>query len=294
MIKRLAMGLALVMAIVLAGCEDAPPNDYVPQYVVKGYLLVDEPIRNIQVTRSQPVTDTFRLERTVVADADVRLIADGRTLQLQYRPAEGGPGDYYFPDTTEKVKPNTRYTLEVATKDGSNLTAQTLTPGRFEWIRPPIDRVIIPRKGDPAYLKPPDSLNLIWTGDANVPEYVISVRALDTLNYGKYLSPETSESNTRVNPDIDDFDAKRYNETTRWGFIAGTQTPIVWGAFKWYGPQEVMVYAADRNFINWFKMTQWSGNPQYDPILGNVTGGVGIFASATAIRADHFLLKNDR
>lgn len=290
--KWMAAGLALGLAVLITGCEDAPPNDYVQQYVVRGYLIVNEPIRGIQLTRSLPVTDTFRIERSVVDDADVRLLVDGRALQLQYRAVTGGAGEYYLPDTTELVKAASRYTLEITTKDGTNLSAQTLTPSPFAWVRPPIDKVIIPKKGDPAYLKPPDSLNLIWTEEAGVPEYLISVRALDTLNYGRYLEPETSERNQRVDPQIDEFDLPRYNETTRWGFLASVKTPIVWAAFKWYGPQEVTVYAADRNMINWFKMTQWAGNPQYDPLLGNVKGGVGVFGSAAVIRADHFLLKN--
>lgn len=292
LMKWMAPGVALALVTVLAGCEDAPPSDYVPEYVVRGYLLVDQPIRDIQITHSQSLTDTFKVERSIVSDADVRVIVDGRTLQLQYRATGNGPGEYYLPDTTELVQPGKRYTLEITTKDGAELTAQTLTPQRFDWVRPPAGRVIIPKKSDPAYLKPPDSLDLIWTEDAGLPEYLISVRALDTSGYGKYLAPETPEPNERVNPDLDEFDENRYNEMTRWGFIAGTRTPIVWAAFRWYGPHEVVVYAADRSFINWFKMTQWSGNPEYDPLLGNVQGGIGVFGSASVIRADVMLLKN--
>jgi hypothetical protein len=281
-------------SISLSGCEDAPPNDYVPQYVVQGYLVVDSPIRGIGLSRSQPVTDTFKVERGRVPDADVRLITEGRTLQLLYRAGEKGTGEYYYPDTAELVKPGARYTLQITTKDGATLTAQTLTPNHFAWVRPPIARVVIPQKSEPAYMKPPDSLNLVWTPDAGVQEYLVSVRALDTLGYGRYLSPETSEGNERVDPELDEFDERHYNDLTRWGFVASTTTPIVWGAFKWYGPQEVSVYAGDRNLINWFKMTQWTGNPQYDPLLGNIQGGVGVFASASVIRADHFLIKNIR
>lgn len=290
-LTHLMAGLAMTAAASLGGCEDAPPNDYVPQYVVRGYLLVDAPIAGIEISRSQPVTDTFKVERGLVPDADVRIVADGRTFPLLYRATSGGLGEYYYPDTTEHVQPGTRYTLEVTTRDGATLSAQTLTPRRFAWAKPPVSRVMIPKKSDPAYMKPPDSLSLTWTPDAGVEEYLVGVHALDTLKYGSYLSPETSEPNERVDPDLDELDELHYNETTRWGFVASTTTPIVWAVFKWYGPQQVSVYAGDRNLINWFKMTQWTGNPQYDPLLGNVQGGVGVFASAAVIRAEYLLLK---
>ncbi len=294
LLKQLALALIGAIAAVLAGCEDNSPNEYVPQYVIQGYLIVDEPIRALVLSRSQPVTDTFKVERGVVPDADARIIVEGRTLQLRYRATEQGIGEYYYPDTAELVKPGTRYTLEIRTSDGTTLTAQTLTPHRFAWAKPPIARVMIPKKTDPAYMKPPDSLNLFWTAEAGVPEFLISVKALDTLGYGRYLSPETSEANERVDAELDKFDERHYDETLRWGFLAGTTSPVVWGAFKWYGPQEVTLYAGDRNLINWFKMTKWAGNPQYNPILGNVQGGIGIFASASTIRADYFLEKNTR
>jgi hypothetical protein len=275
----------------LSGCEDAPPNDYVPQYVVQGYLLVDHPIAGIVISRSQSVTDTFKVAKGVVPDATVKLIVGDRTFQLQYRASESGTGDYYFPDTTVVVKPKTLYKLMITTIDGGTLTAQTLTPDRFEWTQAPRDTVKIPPKGDAAYLNPPDSLDLAWTNTAGVVEYLVEVHALDTAEYGKYLASPTNQKNERINPDLDEQDKLHYNDQSRWGFVAGTTTPIVWAAFKWFGPQKVNIYAADRNMVNWFKMTQWTGNAQFDPLLGNVLGnGVGIFGSASVVSADDFVV----
>ena len=284
------LGLTCAVVATLGGCEDAPPIDYVPQYVVQSYLIVDQPIQGISLTRSQPLTDTFRIERGLVTDADVSIVADGRTYPLQYR-SEGGSGGYYYPDTAELVKPNTLYKLEIRTKDGGTITAQTLTPGRVEWKRAPLDTITIPSKNDPSYLNPPDSLDLSWNAVPGVNEYLISVTALDTFDYGKYLTPPTTELNRRVNPDFDEFETgPRYTEKTRWGFVTSTTSPIVWAVFKWFGPQDVILYAADDAFVRWFKMTQWTGNAQYDPLLGNVHGnGIGVFGSASVARKRIFM-----
>jgi hypothetical protein len=63
LLKRMALGVVFMLALVAAGCEDAPPTDYVPEYVVQSYLLVDEPIQGVVLSRSQPVTDTFRVDK---------------------------------------------------------------------------------------------------------------------------------------------------------------------------------------------------------------------------------------
>ena len=50
--------LSILLGILsLIGCGDPAPTEYLPQYVVQGYLIVGEPIRNIVVTSSQSVTE---------------------------------------------------------------------------------------------------------------------------------------------------------------------------------------------------------------------------------------------
>jgi len=289
--SRYTVGALAILLATIAGCEDAPPNVYTAEYVVEGYLVVDEPMGGIKVTLSQSVSDTFRSSNGFVDDADVRVIDGSITHLLEFRSTSpSGAGAYYLPDTSVKVQPNRLYRLEVRTRDGKLMTAQTATPGRISWTVPPKDTVSIPPKSDPAFLKPPDSLRLAWIDVAGTPEYLISVRALDTLEYGRYLPAPTEKKNRRVDPDLDK-QFPRYNDISRWGFLAGLSTPIVWSAFKWYGPQEVAVWAADDNMIKWFKMTYWQGNPTYDPLLGNVKGdGMGIFASSSVARKTVFLV----
>jgi hypothetical protein len=67
---------------------------------------------------------------------------------------------------------------------------------------------------------------------------------------------------------------------------------VVWPAFKWFGPQEVTIYAPEGSFVKWFKLTHFGGNGQYDPLLGNVSGGLGVFTSASLASQKVLLLKN--
>src|SRR5207253_2302726 len=81
-------------------------DNYLPQYVIEGYMIVDQPIEGIKISRSQSVVDTFKLSKGAVPDADVRIIVNGESLALQYR-ADSGAGSYYYPDASRLVEPNT-------------------------------------------------------------------------------------------------------------------------------------------------------------------------------------------
>jgi len=288
--KALPLLSVFAAAVLLAACEDVPPDAYDPQYIVETVLIVDHPIEGVRISRSQSVTDTFRLRNGIVSDADVRIVVDGRTIPIVYRP-DSALGSYAATDTALRVEPGKTYSLEIRTADGAFLTAQTLTPGRVEWTMSPKDTVTMPAKTDSNYLHPDDSLDLRWTEVAGVANYLIGVQALDTVGYGIYLNPPTSDTNRRTDPQLDDQIGPRRNDIVRWGFLAGTRTPIAWAVFQWFGRQRVTLYAADPAFVNWFKMVYFSGNPQYDPLLGNVRGehGLGVFGSASVAVRDVFV-----
>jgi hypothetical protein len=293
--KRIITPALLVLAALVAmstftGCEDAAPTEYIPQTVLEAFLIVGEPIQGIRVTRSQSVTDTFRYRNSAVSDADVRLVAGDQSLQLQYR-ANDGVGEYFLPDSTVRVQPGVNYRVVVTLTDGSVVSGATRTPEQIEWIDAPKSRLYYPT--DTIALPAPDSLGLSWTPAPSISEYIVAVRALDTLGYGQYLEPPTDERNRRIERFFEK-DAPFYNEVTRYGFLQGTNTPISWFAFKWFGRQEVAIYAADAAFVNWFKMTHFQDPPAYQPLLGNVEGGLGVVASASVARKEVFVVKNQR
>lgn len=288
-INRLAIATAVAALLFTAtGCEDLPPDSYIPQYVLEGYMLVDKPMAGIRLTRSQSVTDTFKFEKGVVPNADVKIIAGGNVYQLQYR-GSNRSGEYFYPDTTVTVQPNTTYNIEVRIPDGAMLTAQATTPERIAWINPP--KSVLQYPVDTLNLPSPDSLKLRWTTAPGVVEYLISVRCDDTLEYGKYLEPSTGERNRRIERSYEK-DVPLYNDVSRWGFLPHNEVATVWSAFKWFGRSTVTVYAADNTMSRWFKLTHFGANPTFDPLYSNVTGGLGIFAAASIVEAQSFVLKN--
>lgn len=290
MTRYLTILLLTGLGIAAAGCEDPVPTDYIPEYVFTGYMIVDEPIGSITLSLSQAPLGEYDEFEARVRDASVRIWSGSDTFDLVFGPVDGDTTmqAYYYPDTTVRVKPNTTYHMETRLTDGTVLTGQTTTPERIEWVQAPRETLQYPT--DTIKLPSPDSLKLVWTRAAGVTEYLISVRALDTLNYGFYLEPPTSEKNRRIERFFES-NAPRYNDQVRWGFLQNTEVNVVWVAFKWFGLHEVSVYAPDPAMLEWFKQLQFGGN-QYQELLSNVDGGIGVFGSASVVRQETFLLKN--
>ncbi len=272
-------------------CEDEPPNDYIPQNFVEGFLYVGQPVEGIVVMKSQPVTQTFDYDSSLVEDAFVKVIENGDTEYiLEFR--SEFPQGYYLPDTNIKVKPNTEYDLVVNLPDGTEITGSTTTPGDISWINPPKDTIYFPRGQDSLELPEVDSLQISWTPVEDVNWYMIRIKALDTLEYGKYLDnvPDDQKNRRVYNPFADEED-RFYYETVVWaGPLPNTRTSTVWRTFKWFGRNEAAVYALDSNFLRW--MFQYQRSSYYESFLSTVSGGIGVFGSASVVRKEVFLIKN--
>lgn len=285
----------IITIVLLSSCQDPIPTDYIPQNYLEAALLVDQPIDNIILMRSQPINEVFNYEKSLIRDAEVIIRGDNREFKLQID-SKGERGYYSVEDYL--IKANTIYTIEVLMKDGSRITGTTLTPDKVEWIRDLPENIQYPKDT----IRKISNDTLIWEGiPTPIEEGVIksngywgvSVKCLDSLEYGLYLdSVPNSEKNRRLynafsNPD----NQWRYKELAQWGIIPNKKTPVVWNFFKWYGLHEIAIYNMDNNYIKWF--FQRVVQSEFDPNLSTVKGdGIGVFGSLNGIRDTFFLVKN--
>jgi hypothetical protein len=282
--------LITAISVIFVACEDPVPNDYIEDKYVEAYLLVDKPIENIVLKRTQPLNQKYASENAMIKDAIVKLSYEGKTIQLSYRDGEN-PG-YYYADESELVKPEVLYELHITTSDGKVITASTRTPKRFDWVDEPKSRFHYP--ADTLNLPAVDSLKISWTPVEGVDYFLIRTKHLDTLNYGKYLEPPTDEPNRRCFnflSKIKEWDFT-YKNVTNWGLIGNTQTAAVWFAFKWFGKQTVTVFNADRNMLNWFINLYFNQTTATEPLMNSVNGAYGVFGSASFVEKEVFLYKN--
>lgn len=283
MMRLLRPLTVLMLALVTVGCEDPVPTDYRPEVVMQAFLIVDEPIRDIQLYWSQPMTDSFSYQRAMIRDAEIWVVEGAARYPLRFVDDSTG-GHYEGLDSTVLIMPMTSYRVEA--RIGSNIvTGTTTTPDRIAWIKDLPPELDYP--GRENELLPVDSLKVRWTIPAAGTEYVLRMTCLDTLNYGTYLTPPTDEQNGRIRErEFVDDDEPLSRLPVRLAFV---QAPDVfsWAAFKYFGRHELSVYAGDRNFVNWFKQITFTR--QYNELLNSVSGGIGVVGSASVVHDTVFV-----
>lgn len=274
------------------GCGDPVATEYKEEIMLEGLLLVGEPLDNIRVLKTLPITDTFSFERAAISDAVFAVQADGVDIPMEFVPDDRG-GTYRAADTAYRVKPNVVYSVTMRAR-GATLTATTRTPDTFAYTAPPRPWLRYPHP-DSLLVSVNDSLLISWQPVARVELYIISITCLDTLGYGQYLLPATSENNERtVRPTPDFFDQSGTliaNERTTLGATRFPTSQTVWGVFRWYGLHEIRIYAPDRAFQEWINLVGSGRRSSYDYRQSNVTGGLGVWGSASVAKAETVLLK---
>lgn len=278
----------------ITACGDPVIQDYKEDIAVQALLLVGEPIKGIMVSRTANIQDTFKLSAQAIKDADVRLNVGTKEYRLTFADDTSSGGTYLWNDTTVKVLPDTVYSLTIRLANGQLIKATTRTPRQIRWLSGKEPKPIIQYPKDTLNPPPaPDSMRIAWEPVPGVNDnYLIGILCLDTVGYGKYLEPRDTSKNRRIFS-LFANSLPRYPDVLRLGYVSATNVPTVWSAFKWFGLNEVQIYAPDANWFNWYRQTYFQGqSPRYNSLLGSVEGAYGVFGSASIARQRIFVLKN--
>lgn len=294
------IAFAISSLIGFSSCEEGIPDVYNKEFFVEAYLIVDKPVEGIKIMNTQPYDKKIDWDGAWVPSdqVDAKIIVGDISYPLSYR--EDEPKGYYSNELA--ILPGTTYRLEIEIQENEgvyNMHGTTFTRGRVNWVNPPKDEIQYPIDSielgfDLDYLI---SYNEDVVSDTDTSFYLISVKCLDTLEYGKYLTPEDPDNKNRRTYNVFmNGEDENYKDLTTWNFIASNITPTVWMAFKWFGKQEVTVWAIDNNMLDWMMQTMdWQGSGQYNDNLGSIEGdGFGVFGSAATATKECFLLKNQK
>ncbi|MBM4178710.1 MAG: DUF4249 family protein [Ignavibacteria bacterium] len=288
---RLLLAL-LVVTLITTSCEDPIPTDYTEELVIEGFVIVGEPLANIRVMRTLPISDTFSFKKAAVNDATVRVFANNSEIAIEFV-ADSFGGSYRARDASYRVLPSSSYQIRVKAL-GKTLEATTITPIALSWIKEGPNVVQFPHP-DSLLFPGADSLAVSWSQVPNTEFYIIGLECLDTLGYGKYLTPASSDTNTRTprpKPDFFNRDGTLVsNERTIFGGTIFSASQTIWGVFRWHGRHRLNIYAPNKEFLEWFYQVGSGRRSSYDYRLSNIKGGLGVWGGASLIRTEKFLLK---
>ncbi|MBD3225149.1 MAG: DUF4249 family protein [Caldithrix sp.] len=285
-VKMLAVtGMALLSFLLSCGKTSVTVDEdtYDPKIVVQGLLHPGKPIQRVYINRNFPVNQTIDREHIPLenARASVTDLTSGASEILQYEADSA-----YYKGQTMVIQHEHTYRLQVeATVEDQLLTTQSTTtiPARGFAID-----AAQSCKGDIIYRQPNADGRIrkpciVYQRSRGVELYVLSIVALDA----------DSSTFIRNNPygiDLkfvsENFEAFKFEEV--WS-PNEPQTPgisrleIPWLDIWFYGRYRAILYAADRNFYEFFathdNVQDFDGNLR-EPYFNFEGDGIGVFGSA--------------
>ncbi|MCL2040140.1 MAG: hypothetical protein FWG85_06900 [Bacteroidetes bacterium] len=286
--------LILFLIYSLSSCGNPVPDDYIETILLEALLIVDNPIKDIRLTKTLSLNEDYYYGNALIKNANIFIYEGENEIKLkfkQYDSANIKKSAYYYEDTNYLVKPNTEYKLKVILSDGNEITGRTTTPYKIEWVSKMADIVSYP--DDTLNLPPNENAQSEWNKNGNMSSlFIYSVTCLDTMNYGKYLDIPTGELNRRIrirNHNHND-ETPRPAEVTINSVTILPKSILNWNFCRWFGPHSLKIYVPDKNYEQWFMY--YLMLPNFHINSYSVEGAIGYFGSAAMIEDTFFLKKN--
>lgn len=288
------ISILFISFFMLSNCGDPVPTDYEETVLLEALLIVDSSIKNIRLTKTLPILETYYYGNALIKDATIFIYEEDNEMQLtfkEYDTAKIKQSGYYYNDTNYKIKPNTEYKLKAILSNGKEITGTTTTPNRIEWTKD--IEYLIPYPDDTLNLPTYSGGQTEWSKNDNKNLFFIySITCLDTLGYGKYLTPSTTEPNRRIRIRNNDNDNEppRPSELSINSLVFLTNASFNWNFCRWFGKHSLKIYVPDKNYEQWFMY--YLMTPNFNEKSYSINGAAGYFGSASAIGTNFFLQKN--
>lgn len=138
--KKYTLYLLLYTSLLLSCQEENLNNIAENQFVVEAFLYADEPIDDIRIKTTSPLS-VEEDNSTPINDAEVTIIKNGERFSLV---SSGDDGRYHYPNEDVKVETNDVFQLEVVHK-GITATAETKVPTPTTGLSLSKDTLFVPR-----------------------------------------------------------------------------------------------------------------------------------------------------
>lgn len=278
----------LTVLMLLGGC-DTVSTDPESEVVVEAYLIAEEPLPQVRLTKSVPATERFAPEDAAVRGADVVIqrLSSADEVEATYPYEETTPGVYRPVDTSLSVSPRTRYRLDVQTSDGTAVQAETTVPDTITVLDVANTDVVYQGPEQPQFTIRPAQR----TDRSNTYAFAITSQ----LDFESLREEELAEELTPFYADAYDPEEEQISEFKRGSSPLinedsftfnddGTITlDVPWIGFAFYGSNRVTINAPDENYYDLIR-TQDAQQGGLAPgeipnVIDRVEGGTGIFGS---------------
>ena len=288
-------GLTVSLMLLLSACEVFNDTaEFEPEYVVESYQVAGEPMKQIRLSRTASVEETYDFNALAVRDADVRveLLSESGGVEASYPFKEdpNWPGIYLPVDPQATLLPLRTYRMEAVLSDVL-VRAQTLVPDTFSIRQASADTLLY--QGD-------EQLELTLTrsrypGRQSV--YVFTTEALGPLTEDR-LTPfrKAVLDDDETLEDIRTGSSPLLNEGNYDVSPDGTVTiSLLWIAVGFYGDTRLSASALDDNLFDFLRsQAVQEGNSPLSPgeipnVVEHVENGTGFFGSLARVTYDVYI-----
>lgn len=268
--------------VYFTACDTYQQDDYVEQVVVQSWLIADEPLPSIKLSRTIPIDEVYSFDRAAISNAqvEVRLLNANQQAERTYTYSVSQPGIYLPTVDHVIVEPLRRYELLVRIRGKADITAQTLVPGRFRTVSQNNTRIRY-QSTDQLELEVTRS---IYPGRQNY--YVFTIETLDPENaeltpFYAYILGASQREDVFINQSGILFEAN-----TELNPVTNTlMFKLPWIGVAFYGPTRITSNTIDDAMYNFIrtKNVQLGGSTlspgEINNVATNVTNGIGFFGS---------------
>jgi len=276
------VAVLVVLAASVTACDPYQQDDYVEKVVVQSWLVADEPLPVVRLSRTVPINEVYSFEKAALANAlvDVRLLNASGQVERSFTYYTSEPGIYLPIEADVIVEPLKTYELLVRISGKPDISAQTLVPGRFLTVSQN-NSVIKYQSTEQLELEVTRSM---YPGRQNY--YVFTIETLDPENadltpfYADVLN-ENQRKDVFINQSGILFEAN-----TELNPVTNTlKFKLPWIGVAFYGPTKITTNAIDDAMYNFIrtKDVQLGGSTlspgEINNVATNVVNGIGVFGS---------------
>ena len=256
--------IALGCALLFSACDTVGTEDSDDLLVVEAFLFAGEPVDDIDLTTTIPLSTEDAVE-IPVTDARVRLIKAGVIYELVSSESDGS---YHYAGGDLLVQTGDLFQLQIEYK-GNTITAFTEVPPPPTGTVMSIERVAIPSiESNPGALREfirnrDNALSVTWNNPAG-DLYFVAVRSPEN-EFPDYILPEF------IRDRFSGFELLTEPTTTNFFDITLFQLEII-------GSYSVTVYRINQEYADLYESRAQDSRDLNEP-LSNIVGGVGVFSA---------------
>lgn len=284
----------LFSIFILSGCGEGKisigSDTYEPKIVIEGYLIPDQKVERIRISRNFPINSSFDPLDLTLSDATVT-ITDVET-QLSYSLSYNNSYGYYeYNGAGLSIGYEKSYRLDVgAVIDGIQLTANSTTTTPADGFSVVTEQSVL----DSMIYRERDALDALkffkiaFNRSAGTQFYATSLTALDASTESFIYSPTNPFGDIDTSDVIKNFNDFKYRSDFVINTPAGSGISLLeiqWFHVWFYGNYQLIAYAGDQNYkdfaLSHADVKEIDGN-YHEPVFHINGDGIGVFGSVIA------------